>query len=82
MPYVKKTAELTERMGGRYIMRTGGADLLEGKFGDGGGVLIVEWPDKQTALKFWNCAEYAKLKKLRADLTDVQALLIEGQMVL
>lgn len=76
--YSKATAPLVEKFGGRYVMRGPGATLLEGDFGDGGSVVISEWPNKQAALDFWNSPEYQEAKKLRADISDCQVLLVEG----
>ncbi|CAM3649468.1 DUF1330 domain-containing protein [Litorimonas haliclonae] len=76
--YSKATEPLVEKFGGRYVMRGPGASLLEGDFGDGGSVAVSEWPDKQSALNFWNSSEYQDAKKLREGLADVQVLLIEA----
>jgi uncharacterized protein (DUF1330 family) len=40
--------------------------------------VISEWPDKETAHRFWNSPEYAEAKALRADIADCQVLLIEA----
>jgi uncharacterized protein (DUF1330 family) len=79
LDYAKVTAALVERLGGRYILRTRGAELLEGEFGDGDGVLIIEWADKMTARAFWDSPAYAELKALRAGKAEVQVLLVEGE---
>ena len=49
LEYASATAALVAEFGGRYILRSRDAELLEGEFGDGGGVSIIEWPDKLTA---------------------------------
>jgi len=79
--YGKAAAELVSRFGGRYIMRGPGAELLEGSFGDGGSVVISEWPDKETARRFWNSPEYAEVKKLREGIAEAQVLLIESPAI-
>lgn len=81
MEYARQTNPLTEAMGGRYLLRARGATLLEGSFGEGAGVLIVEWPDKETAQKFWNSPEYREIKKIREGKAEVQVLLVEGELV-
>lgn len=70
--------QLVSSMGGKYILRAPGAELLEGEFGDGASMVISEWPDKATAHKFWNSPEYQEVKKLREGLADCQVLLIEA----
>jgi uncharacterized protein (DUF1330 family) len=76
--YAKAAAELVPRFGGRYLLLAPGAELLEGQFGDGGSMVISEWPDKVTAKRFWNSPEYTEVKKLREGIADCQVLLIEA----
>jgi uncharacterized protein (DUF1330 family) len=72
---------LLEQFGGQYLLKGPGAELLEGEFGAGGSMVISEWPDKATALSFWNSPEYAEIKKARQGLADVQVLLIEAPTI-
>jgi uncharacterized protein (DUF1330 family) len=80
LEYAKATAALVEQWGGRYILRTRDAELLEGPFGEGAGVLIIEWADRPAARAFWDSQAYAELKALRAGKADVQVLLVEGAL--
>jgi uncharacterized protein (DUF1330 family) len=79
--YGPAAAALTEKFGGRYLLRGSGAELLEGDWGAGASMVISEWPDKEAAKRFWNSPEYAEAKKLRAGLADVQVLLIEAPKI-
>lgn len=79
--YGAAAGKLVEQMGGRYVLRGPGAQLLEGDFGDGASMVISEWPDKAAALTFWNSPEYAEVKALRAGIADCQVLLIEAPMI-
>lgn len=79
--YGATAGALVEKFGGRYILRGPGAELLEGEFGDGASMVISEWPDKETAKKFWDSPEYAEAKKLRAGIADCQVLLIESPKI-
>ena len=76
--YGKAAGALVQQFGGRYLLMGPGAQLLEGDFGDGASMVISEWPDKATALAFWNSPEYAEAKRLREGLADCQVLLIEA----
>ena len=69
-------AKLLGQFGGRYIIRAPGAQMLEGAGADGASVVVSEWPDRASALAFWNSPEYAEAKKLREGLADCSILLI------
>lgn len=79
--YGMQAAKLVEQFGGRYVLRGPGAELLEGDFGDGAGMVISEWPDKEAVYTFWNSPEYAEAKKLRDGLADCQVLVIEAPSI-
>ncbi len=76
--YGAKAADIVAQYGGEYLLRGPGAELLEGDFGDGAGMVISKWPDREAALKFWNSPEYSEAKKLREGMADCQILLIDG----
>ncbi|MGC6329260.1 DUF1330 domain-containing protein [Rhizorhabdus sp. FW153] len=76
--YSPAVAKLTEEMGGKYILRGRGGLVLEGEGADGAAGIVIEWPDKESALRFWNSPEYAEVKKLREGLADISVTLVEG----
>jgi uncharacterized protein (DUF1330 family) len=79
--YGAAAGALVTQFGGKYVLRGPGAELLEGRFGDGASMVISEWPDKDAARRFWNSPEYGEAKKLRADIADCQVLLIEAPQI-
>ena len=76
--YAPAAAALTERFGGRYLVRAPGALQLEGTGDDGASVVISQWPDKAAALAFWNSPDYAEIKSLRTGIADVSVLLVDS----
>ena len=74
--YGPAAAKLTEQFGGRYQVRAGGAEQLEGTGGVGASVVVSEWPDRAAARAFWSSPEYAEVKRLREGLADVSVLLV------
>jgi uncharacterized protein (DUF1330 family) len=74
--YGAAAAQLVTQFGGRYVIRAPGAQVLEGDDRDGASVVVSEWPDKASALAFWNSPEYAEVKKLRDGLADCRIMLI------
>ena len=79
--YGAAAGALVKKMGGRYVLRGPGAELLEGNFGAGASMVISEWSDKDAAQAFWNSEEYKEVKKLREGIADCQVLLIEGAKI-
>ena len=79
--YGKTASALVEKFGGRYVLRGPGAELLEGDFGDGAAMVISEWPDKESARRFWNSPEYAEAKKLREGIAECQVVIIDAPKI-
>lgn len=82
--YGAQAAVLAEKFGGKYLIRTPGALLLESGLGDVGenaSIVITEWADKEAALTFWNSPEYTEVKKLREGVANCQILLIEAPSI-
>lgn len=79
--YPAASAELVTRFGGRYLMRTPGAELLEGQFGQGASIVMSEWPDVDAARRFWTSPEYREVKQLREGLAECQVLVVEAPKI-
>lgn len=78
--YQRVVGPLVEACGGRYVFSGAGAEVLEGAWSSGGGCVISEWPDRAAALRFWNSAQYADAKRLRAGTGDFQVVLFDGEL--
>ncbi|EIZ80518.1 hypothetical protein WSK_0797 [Novosphingobium sp. Rr 2-17] len=76
--YSAAVAKLAEAYGARYLLRGRAGRVLEGEGYEGGGAVVMEWPDADAALAFWNSSEYAEVKKLRQGIADVSVTLVEG----
>jgi uncharacterized protein (DUF1330 family) len=65
------------RYGGRYIVRGGEADLVEGgpapKM-----IVVVEFPDMAQARAWYGSPEYAEALKLRAGALERRLIFVEG----
>lgn len=79
--YGAKAAALVEKSGGKYLMLAPGATVLEGDFGDGGSVVISEWPSREAALAFWNSPEYGEAKALRESISECQVVLVDAPAI-
>ncbi len=63
--------------GGRFIVRGGATTLLEGEAVPGRTV-IVQFPDRQTALDWYNGEEYTAARALREGAAEGRMYLVEG----
>lgn len=77
-PYAQQSAPLLERFGGRYVVRGGPQELLEGE-PDGMRVVVSRFADRAAALAFWNSPEYTACKALRAGTGEFEVHLVEGE---
>ncbi len=78
MPYAKQAAQLVEQFGGRYLVRGGTAQALEGGWDQDTKVVISQWPDRAAALRFWNSPEYRETAKLREGAGEFQVTLLDS----
>lgn len=68
---------VVEAFGGRYLVRGGAVEVLEGSH-DGRRVVVFEFPSIEAIKRFWNSPEYAKVKPLRENAAEVDAWIIPG----
>jgi uncharacterized protein (DUF1330 family) len=68
---------VVETFGGRYLVRGGAVEVLEGSH-DGRRVVVFEFPSVEAIKRFWNSPEYAKVKPLRENAAEVDAWVIPG----
>lgn len=76
--YAPAASALVEKFGGQYLLRAQGAEILEGDLDPDSSVVISAWPDKATALAFWNSAEYQKVKEQREGIANARVAIIEA----
>ncbi len=63
--YGPPVARLVEREGGRYLARTRDFERVEGNDPTPGVWIIVEFPDRDAAMRFYNDPEYEPLRRSR-----------------
>ena len=63
--------------GGRYLVRGGRSELLEGEWTPAR-LVILEFPDAARARAWWSSPEYAPAKAIRQACAATEMLLIEG----
>ena len=75
--YTRVVAPTIEKYGGRFLVRSNPAHVLEGEWPERRRVLI-EFPTLDAARKWWDSPEYAKPKSLRRANSTGRLILFEG----
>ena len=77
--YRTRAAASIEAYGGRYIVRAGGIEVIEGERDSARRFVIVEFPSMDRARKWYATPEYAKaLEVRRAGALERTLLFVEG----
>ena len=80
--YALEAGRLVEKFGGRYLLRAPHGQVLEGELDEDSSIVVSEWPDMDSARRFWESDEYRAVAELRRDICDARVLLIEGELTL
>lgn len=75
--YKKLTPATLERYGGRFAVRGGHRETLEGQWPDHR-LVILEFDTIEAAKKWWNSPEYAPAKALRQKTAHTNMIVVEG----
>jgi uncharacterized protein (DUF1330 family) len=75
--YRKQVAATVEQYGGRFAVRGGKVEPLEGGWTPKR-VVLLEFPSFEQALKWYRSPEYAPLIKLRQKASRGELILVEG----
>ncbi|KPJ92674.1 MAG: D-fructose-6-phosphate amidotransferase [Gemmatimonas sp. SG8_17] len=75
--YKKLAATTVTAYGGRYIVRGGTAEQLEGEWVPGR-VVVLEFPSVDRARQWWDSAEYAPAKALRQASASTRMIVVQG----
>ncbi|MEM7162421.1 MAG: DUF1330 domain-containing protein [Bacteroidota bacterium] len=76
--YLPIANKLVARHGGRYLARTTQHEQIEGEEKKAGLRIILEWPTKESAIKFMNDPEYAPHFEARTKGSQSHHYLIEA----
>lgn len=63
--------------GGRYLVRGGPVEVLEGDWSPGR-IVVVRFDSAEEARRWWDSPEYAELKRMRQSSTATNMILVPG----
>ena len=75
--YKELVKPLFEKAGGKYHVRGGAHETVEGDW-DPERIVVMEFPDRESIRKLFDSPEYAPVKKLRHDSTTARIIMVDG----
>lgn len=75
--YRQLVPSILEAFGGRYLVRGGALETLEGDW-QPERLVVVEFPSVEQAKRWWNSSEYVEAKALRRAATKTRMVVVEG----
>ena len=75
--YKKLTPASITAHGGRFVVRGGTTETLEGDW-QPGRIVILEFPSFEQAKKWWESDEYAPAKAIRQRTAETKMILVDG----
>jgi uncharacterized protein (DUF1330 family) len=75
--YTARTPAIVAHYGGRFLVRGGQTETLEGDDCTER-VVVVEFPSMEAARAFYHSPEYQEVKRIRAPVSDAHFLLVQG----
>ena len=76
--YLEKVKPMVEKFGGKYLIKGRKIDAKETDLWKPKRIVLVKFPNKSSALKWYNSEEYRALKHLRLNNASSNILFIEG----
>ena len=75
--YKKLAGPTVEARGGKYIVRGGRTEVLEGDWRPKR-IVVLEFPSMEKAKEWLNCDEYREPRKMRHATAQTNMILVEG----
>ncbi len=75
--YRRRNTDAVARHGGRFVVRGGELEVLEGEWPTTR-IVVIEFPDMAAARGWYESDEYAPLKALRRQASDTNLVIVEG----
>jgi uncharacterized protein (DUF1330 family) len=75
--YKKRAAATVEQYGGKYIVRGGKCETLEGDWHPQR-IVVLQFDSMERAKEWLNCAEYAQPRKMRHRTAKTRMIVVPG----
>ena len=74
--YASQTVALAEQAGGRFLVKGGAQEIVEGQAPDRH--VIIEFPDRATALAWYNSDAYRAILPIALDASTRDLVIVDG----
>jgi uncharacterized protein (DUF1330 family) len=75
--YRRRNTDVVAQFGGRFVVRGGAVDVLEGDW-PWERAVVMEFPDAEAARAWYRSPEYEPLRELRQGASRTQLVVVEG----
>jgi uncharacterized protein (DUF1330 family) len=75
--YRERNTDVVAAHGGRFVVRGGRHEILEGDYAPVR-VVVIEFPDLDAARAWYESDDYAPLRELRRSASDTDIYVVEG----
>jgi uncharacterized protein (DUF1330 family) len=75
--YTARTPAIIAKYGGRFLVRGGQSETLEGAV-CAERLVVVEFPSIELARAFYNSPEYQEAKSFRTPVSDAEFIIVQG----
>lgn len=76
LKYASQTVKSAEKAGGKFLVKGGEQDLLEGNAP--GRHAVIQFPSKQAALDWYNSEQYQSILPIALRASERHLLIVEG----
>lgn len=74
--YIRRDTPVIEGFGGRFVIRGGKSEVMEGEFLERH--VVIEFPDYATALACYHSDAYQECARIRQGAAEGQIVIVEG----
>ena len=75
--YIEKVTPLAKKFGGKYVVRGGETNVIEGTW-TYPRTIIIKFPSYEKALEWYSSGEYKPIKQIRLDNSVSNGIIIKG----
>tara|TARA_B100000809_G_C14878921_1_gene438423 strand:+ start:186 stop:461 length:276 start_codon:yes stop_codon:yes gene_type:complete len=75
--YLLEVPKISAKYGAKYLVRGGNVTIHEGVWNPKR-IVVIEFPNRDMAMRFYDGAEYAPWKKIREEYADSKIIFVDG----